>query len=215
VQQRGGVRNRIREVVQPRQARTLFAIEVESGTSNVTEFPAKNSGEVVTAVNGSFESIAREWSARRKVGARGATRSSNAHREISPALVGVSAASSVFIFAVESDSMVEPTSLVEETLDSLADLIAAASLEDTAVLLEKLKTHTRTTRYRFMDRLMPLLNAGSGLAITSAVADTNKIKRAEANAEAVQRARSYQISASLSREPHGESGHPDGNERQN
>lgn len=171
------------------QGRTLFAVEVESATSRVTEFPAKNSGQLVLALNGSFESLSREHSARRtSSGVRGATRTSTAHREISPALVGVEAASFVFVFAVESESLVEPTSLVEETLDSLGALVAAAGEDEPTNMLEQLRTHSNRTRNRFKDLLAPLEIVGSGLAIASAVANSHEVKRFEADAAAVSRA---------------------------
>ncbi|MFJ8894447.1 hypothetical protein ACIRCZ_07675 [Leifsonia sp. NPDC102414] len=172
------------------QSRTVFALEV-GGVGNVTQLPVRTSGELQLAVDGEIEALYREIS------------EPSVSRDIVPMFVGVRAASFVLVMSVESPGLVEPADITATVFERFEDLIRAAASNDRDVLLEELRGHDSRVRNRFKDLLKPLATIGSGLALISSVAYTDKSSRVEATPDQVKFAYS-QIEQSVPQIDHAE-----------
>lgn len=154
------------------QSRTVFAVEV-GGVGNVTQLPVRTSGELQLAVDGEVEALYREAS------------EPSVWRDIVPMFVGVRAASFVLVMSVESPGLVEPADITATVFEGFEGLIRAAASNESGVLLEELRSHDSRVRNRFKDLLKPLSTMGSGIALISSVAYTDKSSRVEATADQV------------------------------
>jgi hypothetical protein len=162
------------------QDRTIFALEVESANSNITEFPTRFSGALQLAIHGEVEALAQESTS---------SRNSPAVRTFSTNVIELQAASFVIVFGVEnSATLAEQTELTTEVFEKLGALVSAAGAEDTDGFLDEMRKHGPRVRNRFLDILDPLVKTGSGLALTTAVAYEHKSTRASASASAVKSA---------------------------
>lgn len=158
------------------QNRTLFAIEVEAHGRTTTEFPTRRSGELQIALQGQLDALASEYQG-------GAY---TASRDVQTTVMDLRAASFVLVLAVDNrDTLVERVDLTSTVLERLSSLIAAASSEVQEVLFEELAVHTTRVRNRFRDLLMPLVETGSGLALSSAVLGQQAIEQTRMTSTAV------------------------------
>ncbi|MCE4026965.1 hypothetical protein LXM50_13380 [Microbacterium sp. Au-Mic1] len=161
------------------QARTLFAIEVEHEGARITEFPARNAGELQVAVDGAIVSIAKEF-----VG----TRRTPITRELHVSTLELQAASFVLVMAIDSGGVVEPTDVTSEVFDQLSSFIDAVASNEVSPLLEELKKHSPKTRNRLRDMLKPLAAVGSGITLSTAIAHTNALRAVSAEPVSVRAA---------------------------
>ena len=161
------------------QNRTVFAVEVESERSNVTELPVKTTGLVQSAIHGEIDAIVHEF---------GSTRSL-AVRELQVNFLEVQAASFVMVMAVDnSAALLEPTDLTGPVFKSFGDLIVAAGSGDEAAFLAELRKHNAKVRNRFRDLIRPLVSIRSGLALSTVIAHTQVLDRSGASPDAVRKA---------------------------
>jgi hypothetical protein len=150
------------------QSRTVFAIEVEARDATVTEFPAKQAGELQIAVHREIDALARLRTPSRGV-----------LRDIRPSFIGVQAASFVILLAIDApDGMMEPTDVTSQVFGDLHRLIESAGYDDKSVFIQELTSRGSRVRHRFVDMLEPLTAVGSGITLWSSVAFTGKVERA-------------------------------------
>ncbi|WP_427019515.1 hypothetical protein ACQCSX_23375 (plasmid) [Pseudarthrobacter sp. P1] len=139
------------------QGRTIFALEVESHASAITEFPTKYSGRLQVAVQGQIDALAQEYSAARV-------------QDIQTSVIGLRAASFVVVIAVDSsDTLFELRDLTQHVFKGLQSLLSVAGDEDPETMIAALAPHTRRVRLRFRDILEPLVKTGSGLGFAAAL----------------------------------------------
>jgi hypothetical protein len=154
------------------QRRTVFAIEVESG-SNITEFPTKQSGQLQVAVQSHLEALAREISA-------------DGVSDMQTSVVDLRAASFVIVLAVDSrGALFENTTLVESVFETLSTLLGQAGASNLPELLTTLKSHSKRVRNSFKEVLTPLVRTESGIAIDGSVASGAKLSRVEVSPKSV------------------------------
>lgn len=157
------------------QSRTIFAVEIESQDTRITEFPAKQAGELQIALHREIDALARLRAASRGV-----------RRDIRPSVVGVRAASFVIVLAIDAPGgMIEPTEVTTEVFRDLHRLIETASRDDKSDFLEELASRGSRVRHRFVDILEPLIAAGSGLTLWSSMAFTGAVERASLSPQEV------------------------------
>ncbi|GAB2709212.1 hypothetical protein BKA24_002540 [Microbacterium marinum] len=161
------------------QSRTLFAIEVEHEGARITEFPARNAGELQVAVDGAIGSIAKEYVGKRK---------SPITRELRVSTLELQAASFVLVMAIDSAGVVEPTDVTSNVFEQLSSFIAAVATNEGPQLLQELKKHSPKTRGRLRAMLKPLAAVGSGLTLSTAIAHTNLVQAVSAEPVSVRAA---------------------------
>lgn len=156
------------------QNRTVFAVKVDIPGSNITEFPAKQSGEFQIAINGSLEALAKEI---------GGSESASI-KEIRSNVIGLRAASFVVLMAIDnSRALFEPTEVTSRVFSSLNRIMEAVAIGDGQKFISELKTHNKNVRNKIKSLLIPLVSVGSGISITSAVAYSNQLRTIRAGSE--------------------------------
>lgn len=163
------------------QARTIFAIEVATPNNRITGFPGRNAGELQVAVDRELVALTKEILAESK------TKSlSSAHaREIHSSVLGLKAASFVLVMGIDTvGSMVEATDVVRKVFERFNALVASVGETDEA-FLSQMKEHGSTVRNRFLDVLDSLERVGSGLALSSVIANTTEVVRTAASPDRV------------------------------
>lgn len=162
------------------QSRSVFAVEVETAGARITEFPARNAGELQIALDGEIIALAKEFTAGSK---------SVAAKEIRASVLELQAASFVLVMAIDTPgALVEPTEVTNAVFTQLNSLITAVAAGDSAAFLVELKKHGPTVRNRFKDMLRPLSAVGSGIALSSVVANSRTVVRAAATPDHVRSA---------------------------
>ena len=162
------------------QGRTVFALELESEFNNITELPIRTSGLVQIALGGEYDALVREVKGIRP----------DLHREIGINFLEVQAASFVMVMAVDrgQSSLLEPTEITSQAFEKLANLIRKAGTGDRTEFIDELRKHTAKVRNRFRDIITPLAAIGSGLTLSTVIADTRFVVRSEASPSAVRMA---------------------------
>lgn len=150
------------------QERTVFSVRVEQESANITEFPARSAGQLQLALSGLVTALAKESAGSK---GQGAIRAAN---EIETTVLGLQAASFVVLLGIDSPGLFEATDITEEVFDDIASFVEAVASGQTAILREEFKKHTKATRNRFKDTLKPLADTGSGISVTSVVANSGK-----------------------------------------
>ena len=158
------------------QRRSVFAIEVESSSNNITEFPTKYSGRLQTAVQGQIDALAQEYT--------GASLS-----DVQTTVIGLRAASFVIVLAVDSGhALFERQDVTREVFSQFQSLVAVAASEDSRAMIDALSAHSRRVRLRFRDLLEPLVKTGSGLALDTALVGAEEISSTRMTAKSAARA---------------------------
>jgi|GEM_PF-1865398 len=161
------------------QSRTLFAIEVEHEGARITEFPTRSAGELQVAVDGAIVAITKEY-----VGSR----RSPITRELHVSTVELQAASFVLVMAIDSGGVVEPTEVTSDVFDKLSSFVEAVAANEGPALLQELRKHTSTTRNRLRDLLRPLAAVGSGITLSTVLANTTSVRAVSAEPVSVRAA---------------------------
>lgn len=157
------------------QSRTIFAIEVEAEDATITEFPAKQAGELQIAVHKEIEALAKRYTSKSQVVG-----------DIQPSIVELRAASFVLVMAIDSRrGMIEPTEITEQVFSEFHALLDAAANDDKSTLIAHLTESGSKVRNRFVDILTPLKAVGSGLTVWSSIAFTGEIEQASLTADQV------------------------------
>jgi len=139
------------------QSRSVFAVEIETSGARITEFPARNAGELQIAIDGEIIALAKEVTAGTK---------SVVAKEIHASVLELQAASFVLVMAIDTPgALVEPVEVTDEVFVRLNNLVGAVASGDSAAFLVELKKHDPTVRNRFKDMLRPLSAVGSGIAL--------------------------------------------------
>lgn len=159
------------QILSAAQSRSIFAVEVESRNSRITEFPTKYAGRLQVAIQGQIDALAQESSG-------------GSIQDVQTTVIGLRAASFVVLLAVDSgDALFERGDLTTRIFDQLQSLIAVAGQEDGPALIAALSSHSRRVRLRFRDLLEPLVKTGSGLALGAAVVGANSVTTSRISAE--------------------------------
>ncbi|WP_426996294.1 hypothetical protein [Pseudarthrobacter sp. N5] len=155
------------------QGRSVFAVEVESQTSNITEFPTKYAGRLQIAIQGQIDALAQEH-----LGGN--------HHDVQTTVIGLRAASFVVVFAVDAgEALFERRDLTQEVFTQFQSLLSVAAQKSPGAMVKTLLSHTRRVRLRFRDLLEPLVRTGSGIALNTALVGANSITTSRLSSESV------------------------------
>lgn len=162
------------------ELRTVFAVKVEHEGARITEFPARNAGQLQLAVDSAVTALSREYFGKKKSGKT---------RELHASVLELRAASFVVVMGVESGGLlVEPTGAAEAVFDELTAFVGAVESQDAEQIMRTLKRHHSATRNALQRVLKPLAAVGSGLSISAALTGTEEIKAASAGPTSVKAA---------------------------
>ncbi|GAB3388479.1 hypothetical protein GCM10027568_09530 [Humibacter soli] len=137
----------------------------------ITEFPARNAGELQVAIDGAIVSLAREHVGQSK---------SPVARELSVSVVELQAASFVLVMAIDSAGMVEATDVTSHVFSQLSSFVEAVASGEGPTVLSELKRHSSKTRNRLRDMLRPLAAVGSGITLSTSIAHTHDVQAVSA-----------------------------------
>lgn len=159
------------------QHRSIFALEVQTPESRITEFPARSAGELQIAIHGEIIALANEYVSGSKT---------SAHKEIRLNVLELRAASFVIIMGIDTPgALFEPIEVTEVVFERLRALVDAVGTGDPVQFLATMKQHNATVRNRFKDILKPLSTVRSGLTLSTVAATQTSISGATATPDQV------------------------------
>lgn len=161
------------------QNRTIFALEIGAAGVTRTEIPLRLSGELQLYFGGGVEGTLKQIARKAK---------SKAARDITPLAIGNRAASYVFLMAIDSASMLEPTELTGAALERWGELIGAMGATQLDQFLNLLRGLPSPVRNNFRKLLKALTSIDSGVSLSSVLAFTQQLRVSTASASQVRAA---------------------------